>query len=125
MKYTAYRTEWQRQKRAREATKSDDKIQCLICGLWYKQVGSHIWQVHKISARQYRKEYGFDVKKGQLPENYRRIKRDYVFENNTVDNLKAGKKCWFKKGDHAIGRYERSQETMERLKVLHKLNRSK
>ena len=100
-----------------------NKIQCKICGKWYIQVGSHIFQKHKMTAKQYRKEYGFDVKKGQLPENYRKLKSNYVFENGTVNNLKAGEKYKFKKGQKGCGIYNRSQETMERLKNLHKFKK--
>ncbi len=96
------------------------KIQCKICGKWYRQVGTHIVQVHKITAREYRKAYGFDVKRGQLPDDLREHKAEQVFDNGTVNNLKVGKKFWFKKGQEGVGVYERSAQTMERLKVLGK-----
>ena len=110
-----YQTQWQRDNRARLAEKSDNKIQCQVCGLWYRKVGSHVWQVHKMSAREYRKEYGFDVKRGQLPEDDRLVMREHVFSNGTVDNLKEGKRFWFKPGSEIAGRYQRSEQTMERL----------
>lgn len=92
-----------------------EKIQCKICGKWFRQVGSHVIQSHGMTAREYREEFGFDVKRGQLPEDYRKLKADYVFENGTVKNLEKGKKFWFKKGDR-VGTYKRSEQTMERLK---------
>lgn len=92
------------------------RIQCKICDKWFRQVGSHIVQIHQMTAREYREEFGFDVKRGQLPDDYRQIKAEYVFENGTVNNLKKGKKYWFEKGDKKAGRYQRSQQTMERLK---------
>lgn len=101
--------------------KKPNTIQCLICKKWYRQVGSHIVQVHKITAKEYRREYGFDVKRGQLPPDYRALKASQCKENGTINNLKIGKKYWFKKGDKTIGRYERSEETMARLKTLNKL----
>jgi hypothetical protein len=94
------------------------KIQCHICGKWYRQVGTHIVQTHKITARQYREEYGFDVKRGQLPNDLRERKARHVFMNKTVNNLKSGKKFWFKRGQEGIGVYKRSQQTLERLKNL-------
>jgi hypothetical protein len=112
-----YILEWHIKRRASLAVESPNKIQCQICGLWYRQVGTHIVQVHKMLAIDYRKEYGFDVKRGQLPDDLRRLKDEYVFENGTVDNLKKGKKYWFKKGDHQAGRYQRSLQTLERLKL--------
>ena len=109
-------TDWQRKQRDAKASRpSKDKIQCLICGKWYRQVGTHIVQVHKMTAREYRKEYGFDVKRGQLPKDLRQLKREQVFENKTVKNLKVGKKFWFKKGQKGVGVYKRSAQTMERL----------
>ena len=98
------------------------KIKCQICGKYYRQVGSHISQAHGMTAREYREEYGFDVKRGQLPEDLRELKGQQCKDNGTVNNLKAGKKVWFVKGDKKAGRYTRSIETMDRLKKLHKFN---
>jgi hypothetical protein len=82
-------------------------------------IGSHVWQIHGYeSARDYRKEFGYDVKKGQLESNLHKLKASQVFENGTVKNLKIGKKYWFKPGDKKAGRYIRSPETMTRLKTL-------
>lgn len=125
-KYTAYRTQWQRDQRAREAQNSEGKIQCQICSLWYRKPGAHIWQVHNISAREYRKKFGFDVKRGQIPPEDKAILRKYVFETGTVNNLKKGRRFWFKKGDKRAGRYNRSQETLDRLRErLRKLHSNK
>jgi hypothetical protein len=93
------------------------KIRCEVCKQFYKQVGSHVVQTHAFkTAREYRKKYGFDVKRGQLPKDYRKLKAYHVFNNGTVENLKAGKKYWFKKGDKI--NYERSPQTIARLKHL-------
>ena len=113
--------EWQRQRNNKKAMKpSKNKIQCLLCGRWYRQVGNHIAQVHKMTAREYRALVGFDVKRGQLPDDLRQLKREHVFDNKTVENLKAGKVNWFKKGQEGVGVYERSAQTLERLKNQHK-----
>jgi predicted nucleic acid-binding Zn ribbon protein len=113
---------WQRDKNdAIASVASPHKLQCKICGRWYVQVGSHIYWRHRMLARDYRKEYGFDVKKGQLPGWYRKIKGGQVFENGTIKNLEVGKKYWFKEGQPGVGIYERSPETMARLHNLRKL----
>ena len=78
-----------------------------------------------MTAREYRKQCGFDVKRGQLTEHGREVMREHVFANRTVENLKKGKKYWFYKGQDGIGRYQRSAQTMERLKNLHKLKKLK
>jgi len=96
------------------------KIKCEICGKWFRQVGSHIVQMHGTTAREYRKAYGFDVKRGQLPEDFRELKAEQAIECGGVKNLKAGKQFWFKKGQKGIGIYKRSKQTMERLKNLWK-----
>lgn len=96
------------------------KLQCKICGKWYRQVGSHIFWTHGCTAREYREEYGFDVKRGQLPEDYRELKGRQSIECGGVKNLRAGKKYWFKPGQKGIGIYKRSPQTLARLKVLHK-----
>ena len=116
--------EWQRAKRDKEASiPSPDKVQCLICGKWYVQLCTHTVQVHDVNGREYREMFGLDVKKGVIPKWYRKKKGDQAIKNNTYKNLKQGAKFRFKKGDKRAGRYERSQETMERLKKLHTLTK--
>jgi hypothetical protein len=92
------------------------KIKCQICGKYYNQVGSHIYWTHKMTAREYRLEYGFDLKRGQLTQELREIKAQHVFDNGTVKNLNKGKKFWFVKGDRRAGKYQRQPETIMRLK---------
>ena len=122
-RHRAFQTEWHRKKRNAEALiPSKDKIQCLLCGRWYRQVGSHICQVHKMTARDYRAMVGFDVKRGQLPDDLRQLYREQVFENKTVKNLKAGRRFWFVKGDPRAGIYRRSAQTLERLRTQFKKN---
>jgi len=92
-----------------------DKIQCMICGQWFTQVGSHVVQKHNMTARQYRIKFGFDVKKGQLPESFRKHKARMAIEKGGVKNLIKGAKYRFKKGDTII--YKRSRQTLTRLKT--------
>ncbi len=93
----------------------DGKIKCLVCGKYFRRPLSHVWQKHEMSAREYKSEYGLDLKKGIVTEDYREVMRQHVFENGTVNNLKKGDIYRFKKG-HSIN-YKRSAETIERLKV--------
>jgi len=112
--YRSYRTDWQRNFRDRIAEEPDsNKIKCLICEKYYVQVGSHIVQVHKMTARKYRESFKLEVKRGILPEWFRKVKRDIAVENGTVDNvLESGKRFRFKKGQKGIGVYKRSQITI-------------
>ena len=119
-KSAKYNVEWQRAKRAREASKpSPDKCQCLICGKWYVQVCSHAYLVHGLTGREYREKFELEVKRGVVPEWYRKLKGDQALDNETYKNLEAGAKFRFKKGQKGIGKYKRSPATLKRLKSLH------
>lgn len=109
------------EKRLLKKYSKDELVQCKICGKWFRQVGSHVWQIHGYTAREYREEYGFDVKRGQLPEDYREKKAKQAFECGGVKNLEQGKKFWFKKGDPRVGNYKRSEQTKERLQKQGKI----
>lgn len=96
LRYRDYQNEWARKKRAEY---SPDKKKCAICGGWYVQVGSHVVQRHKLTARQYREEFDFPVVRGIIPAWYRKIKGNIALENKTYLNLEKGKNKRFKKGD--------------------------
>ena len=80
-----------------------------------------------MTAREYREYIGVDRKKGLLPDDLRQLYGEQALENGTYKNLKAGREYWFRTGDPEAGRYERSDETMERLrkhiKTLHAKNK--
>lgn len=96
---------------------------CAVCGLWFLAVCHHAWQVHGIHHVEYKQMEGLDISKGLIPKELKEIKKEHVFENGTVDNLKKGAKRRYVKGDKRAGNYERSKETMERLKNLPKLTK--
>jgi hypothetical protein len=106
--------------RIRNINKGLPTIKCLICGKDFRQVGSHITQVHGITAREYRETFELEVKKGLLPPDLRELKGNQALENGTWKNLKVGKKYWFKKGQEGVGVYKRSKITLEKLKALNK-----
>ncbi len=116
--------EWQRA-RADAIAKipSPHKRMCLICFLWYRQVGSHIVQRHKMTARQYRVHFNLEVKKGILPPDLKELYGKQALENGTYKNLKKGKKFRFKKGQSGVGIYKRSPITQQRLSGLYKLTK--
>jgi len=116
--------DWQNNRRQETLKKKGKElVQCLICKKWFIQLGSHVVQIHKITAREYREYFELEVKKGTVPDWFRKLKGDIALENNTYKNLKAGKKFWYKKGDIKAGRYQRSPITLERLRVLYKFNK--
>jgi hypothetical protein len=117
--------QYQEDERNKEANKpSKDKCKCLICGRYYIQVGSHITQKHNLTAREYREYFRLEVKRGILPEWFRKLKGDQALINGTYKNLKKGKKYWFVPGDTSAGKYERSPITLAKLKVLYKLRKN-
>jgi hypothetical protein len=95
-RYRQQRNEWQRNKWGKY---SADKLQCMICGKWYVQIGTHVVQRHKMTAREYREDMGLPLKRGVVPAWYRKEKGETAMENGTVENLKIGKKFWYVKDD--------------------------
>jgi len=41
--------------------KETGRIHCHLCGQWFKSLGAHVSQAHKIRAKQYRKKFGFSL----------------------------------------------------------------
>lgn len=118
-KYSQLHTGWNRKKRDEIASvPSEDKCQCLICGKYYTQVCSHTHQVHGMNGRAYREYFKLEVKRGVVPEWYRKLKGDQAIDNETYKNLEAGAGFRFKKGQEGVGVYKRSPITIDRLKHL-------
>jgi hypothetical protein len=119
-KYKVRQAEWQRARQDMKAsTPSKDKCQCLICGRWYVQVGSHSYLRHGLTGREYREKFELEVKRGVVPEWYRKLKGDQALDNETYKNLENGMKYRFHKGDKKAGRYKRSPITLKKLRSLH------
>lgn len=117
--YLTYRKPYAEKQRDLKASKpSKNKFQCIICSKWYKAPVHHAWQRHKIYEREYKEIAGLDHKKGILPDYLKEIKKEHVFQNGTVKNLKKGKKTRFKPNDPRAGKYVRSPQTLERLRQL-------
>lgn len=88
----------------------------MICGERFKRVCSHVRQAHGMSAREYKEEFGLDVKKGILSDEDREVMRRHALANKMDEQLrKAGAKTRFKKGQEGLGKFKRSQQTRERL----------
>lgn len=120
LKYKEYRKEWVAKK---TGEKADNKIECLICGKWYRQIGSHIVQKHEMTAREYREYFNLEVKRGMLPPDLREHKANVTLQNGTYKNLEVGKKFWFVKG--VSNNYTRSPITLEKLRINAKKRKKK
>jgi len=92
--------------------------QCIICNLWFRAPCHHAWQIHEVNEAEYKRLAGIDHKKGIIPSELKEIKAEHVRTNGTILNLKKGKPTRYVKGDKKAGRYKRSPQTMERLKLL-------
>ena len=112
--YTAKQIAYHNRKRVKPFAGA---TQCIICKLYFRAVCHHAWQVHELGEAEYKKMAGIDHGKGLIPEELKALKREHVFENGTVDNLKKGAKRRYVKGDTRAGAYERSPETKARLRL--------
>ena len=102
-----------------------EKIKCKICGKEFKRVCAHVRQIHLISAREYKEEFGYDVKKGIMTEEGREVMRQHAIDNGMGEKLKVlGSKTRFKKGE-PVPTYKRSEQTLAKLRVLHKLSKGR
>jgi hypothetical protein len=92
---------------------------CEICGKYYNRVVSHVRQSHDMSAKDYKKEYGFDNKKGICSEksaNATRIKTMSNYDTVIAQNLLVGgKKSRFKQGSEGRTKDKVTEQTRIRL----------
>ena len=121
-KYLEYRKQWHRNRTGR---KEKGKIQCQLCGKWYRKPMSHAWQIHGISEKEYKEHFGLE-RKGIIPEPDKEVLQEHVKNNFNlvvkINLLNKGKKTRFIKGDKRAGRYQRSETTLKRLKEQLKRN---
>lgn len=98
------------------------KLKCKICGKPFSHLGSHIWHKHKITAKEYKTEYGLPYNLALITPEIKKKKQE-AFElhrNKYIKNLlKPGEKYRFKKGRSGIRRI--SQQ--ERITILNRINK--
>jgi len=51
-----------------------EKIECLICGKFFRALGNHVYMVHGITAREYKVKFNIPVGVGLIGDNYRALK---------------------------------------------------
>lgn len=119
---TEYYRHYRNRKQGKPSYTEADMMKCLLCNESFVFLGAHVYQTHKILMLDYKKQFGFDIKRGQTKGQYRELKNK---TNRGIKNLKLGAKYRFVKGDKKAGKYERSQETLERLVKIRSLRRKK
>lgn len=89
-------------------------LTCEICGKNFKHLGSHVAKAHKMTAKEYKMEFGLDIKHSLITEEIKRKKQEAWQEGREkyLANLEKGKKYRFKKGQ--VARHYYSQESLER-----------
>jgi hypothetical protein len=103
---------------------SDGEPKCEICEKHFKRVIAHARQKHNISEREYKMQFGFDLKKGICSKESSEKSRNKALENYDkviAINLKQkGIKSRFVKGDKGRTKEQVSEQTrlmlIERLK---------
>jgi len=105
------------------------KLKCLICGKRFNHLGSHIWHRHKITAREYKEEFGLPYKMALISTEVKLKKQD-AFEKDRekyLANIINNKKWQFKKGKSGIRRIsQREREvTLERILKYNKKRKTK
>ena len=68
----------------------EGKPKCEICGKHFDRLLSHVRQKHNMSALEYKKQFGLDVKKGICSEKSRKLSSIKAYENYEkviADNL--------------------------------------
>ena len=98
----------------------EGKPKCEICGKFFNRVLSHVRQKHFLNEIEYKKQFGFDLKKGicsKESSEKSRIKTLDNYEKCINQNLKIkGFKNRFKIGDKGRTKDKVSEQTRIRLK---------
>jgi hypothetical protein len=98
----------------------EGKPKCEICGKFFNRVISHVRQKHFLNEKEYKKQFGFDLKRGicsKESSEKSRIKTLDNYEKCINQNLKIkGLKNRFKLGDKGRTKDKVSEQTRIRLK---------
>lgn len=95
---------------------------CHICGKSFPKLCAHIWNGHRIKAKDYKKTFGLDVKKGICSKEYIEKMSAYTQEHYQVvvkqNLIEKGKHSRFKAGSKGRTSDMVSEQTRRRLSEL-------
>lgn len=93
---------------------------CEICGKHFNRVLSHVRQKHLISEKEYKQQFGFDLKKGICSKESSEKSREAVLNNSDLcigkNLIHGGKKSRFKNGDPGRTKDKVQEQTRIRLR---------
>lgn len=97
----------------------EGKPKCEICGEHFDRIGKHVHDIHGISARDYKKQFGFNLQKGICSKESSKKTSDKVLKNydRSIKNniIKKGAETRFKKGNSSRPTNKISQETKNKM----------
>ncbi len=98
----------------------DGKPKCEICGEHFNRVISHVRQKHDINEKEYKKQFGFDLKKGicskEISERTRLKTLDNYDKCIQRNLIIKGSQTRFNDGDNGRTKEKVSEQTRIRLK---------
>lgn len=102
------------------------KLKCKICNKIFKHLGSHVWHKHKVLSRDYKMEFGLDIKTALVTEDIKEKQKEHSRKWKTyVGNFKGSKKYQFKPGARYKSQYISPQQRKRILINLVKMNKKK
>lgn len=114
-------------KKGEVAYTPDGKVVCHICGKSFNAVLSHARQYHKISALDYKKEFGLDTTKGLLSDLTKQKHINAVnsnYDTVVIENLvNKGKETRYIKG--SFGRTKDKVSLQTKIKLIKRIQTTK
>jgi hypothetical protein len=107
-------------------TNGEGLVMCKICGEYFHRVCSHTRQRHNVSAREYKKIFGLESKKGICSEISRKLSSDIAKQdkNGVISKnlLEDGVKSRFAMGNEGRTKKKLRPQTLMALKEHAKTN---
>lgn len=87
-----------------------------LCHRWFKNLGRHLYAVHKVKARDYKIMMGVDLKTPLIAKSVQKKMREKNKLAKSYLNLRPS--SLLQKGKVTIQNYQRSPQTIQRLRKI-------